>query len=349
MTPLILPLIALMGGFVGALSSAVPLVCIVSSPRLWKKAMFKTIANLSLHESYFLFCCGVAACTNIMDLQVSPAFCAFIQSNNNGMGIGCTIALLILSLERLLTVLYGFRVLVTGWRLTLLLGSSWLGGAGFTGFLFVNNFRRLDAIYGNFTAMPHCQYMALIPVWIRFFSTASILFFYTLIIIVNAIICRIVVRHTRAINQQRRSVDRQLELDDLGAYWGILKIIVINLTVQLPSNVLSVYEIISGDVESVRGLNSATLGLIMVFFGVDGWFFGYYNEELRSRYKSVFCRGKSRPLQLVASAGCAPSQNVTEVHFPMHTAGRASPVASLSGNSTHGLRPTGLRPETSHT
>ncbi|KAF0309064.1 hypothetical protein FJT64_019767 [Amphibalanus amphitrite] len=284
---LVLPLGSMVVGFTGALFSATPAVAILSSASLRRRPMFQTMASLALNETMFLFGCGVVGMLNVTGNAVLPPFwCAVLQGHNTGQAVGSTAALLSLTIERYVAILHGIRYnsLLSRWRLRALLAGSWLVSITWISILAGGMFSQI--LHETGPGPVRCLFLVISPRWVQLLSTGSVFIFCCIIVTLNIIISRVAARHRRAIRQQRSEVGLATE-KNINAYRGVLKVIVIYMVMQTPANVVFLLEVI-GFQQSVAAKN-ITMLLIIVLFSFDGWFFGYSNNELRARYKSLFC------------------------------------------------------------
>ena len=228
----ILPAGTAVVGFLGAASSSVPAVAILTSRSLRNQPMFQTVCNLSVSESWFLFCGGVFGTYNVLGGKMTPFLCGAAQSHNLSIAIGGSTALLVVSVERFLSVVHGLRyqALLTPWRMKILLlfpwfimGVAWVTLTSFASKMILDKFG---------PASLRCRYMDVMPPQLRLAATGTALTIYVLIVLLNVFISRVAARHQRDINHQRQQVGLERQ-ENVSAYWGVLRVTIIYILVQV--------------------------------------------------------------------------------------------------------------------
>ena len=274
-------------GFVGALFSATPAVAILTSETLRRKPMFQTLANLSLNETLFLFGCGIAGLLNVTgNSELTPFWCALLQSHNTGQGVGSTAALLGLTVERYVAILHGLRYneIMSTWRMRALLAASWVVSFVWICMLAAGMWDYMYSKTGDATVK--CLFLAVSPDWVQLLATGSSFVFCCIIIVLNVAISRVAASHERNIQQQRCVVGIDTE-SNIRAYRGVLKVIIIYMVLQTPVSVVFLLEILG--FRQTAAAKNITVILLIALFSFDGWLFGYNNSELRKRYIKLFC------------------------------------------------------------
>ncbi|KAF0292267.1 hypothetical protein FJT64_009732 [Amphibalanus amphitrite] len=285
----ILPMGTMLVGFFGAISFSVPIIAIMTSPSLRRQAMFRTITNLALCETWFLICGGVLGTVNVIGVKLTPVACAVFQSHNLSIGIGSSAALVVVSVERyywsqdkgpgglaLLTPRRLWLLLLAPW---LVMGVSWVTFSTLAAGLMVETFGHSPL---------HCRFLDVMPPPLKLAATGSATVICVLIVVLNGVISRVAVRHQQAISSQLQLVGRDTE-ENVSAYWGVLRVTAIYVLFQTPANLSFLLELVWKEQPPVAiGLSSV---LVVLVYALDGWFFGYFNSKLRARYAKLFgCR-----------------------------------------------------------
>ncbi|XP_043212317.1 olfactory receptor 10H1-like, partial [Amphibalanus amphitrite] len=219
----ILPMGTMLVGFFGAISSSVPIIAIMTSPSLRRQPMFRTITNLALCETWFLICGGVLGTVNVIGVKLTPVACAVFQSHNLSIGIGSSAALVVVSVERYVSVVHGLRysALLTPRRLWLLLLAPWLVmGVSWVTFSTLAAGLMVDT-FGH--SPLHCRFLDVMPPPLKLAATGSATVICVLIVVLNGVISRVAVRHQHAISSQLQLVGRDTE-ENVSAYWGVLRV-----------------------------------------------------------------------------------------------------------------------------
>ena len=226
----VLPLGTMVVGYLGAASSSVPVVAILTSRSLRRQPMFRAVSNLALCETWFLFCGGVLGTVNVVGARMTPQMCAVAQSHNLSVGLGSSAALLVLSVERYVAVVHGLRYqsLLAGRRLWLLLLAPWcVMGVAFFASLAAS---MMVAELGR--APLHCRFLEVMPPPLKLAATGTAMAISLVTIAVNSVISRVAVRHQQAISSQRQLVGLQTQ-ESVSAYWGVLRVTIIYLIFQV--------------------------------------------------------------------------------------------------------------------
>ncbi|XP_043191302.1 olfactory receptor 473-like [Amphibalanus amphitrite] len=281
MTSKVVPVGTILIGYLGAASSSVPILAIVTSRRLRGQPMFRTITNLALCEAWFLLWGGVLGTVNMAGAQMEPHLCAAFLCHNLSVGTGGSVAMLVVSVERYVAVVHGLRysALLTPRRLWLLLLAPW----AVAGAMWLLTGAALLATLGP--APLRCRFLEVMPSRLKLAFSGTIFALCAAIVAVNLVISRVALRHQADIRQQRRQVGRESR-EDVSAYWGVLRVTVVYILFQTPANVVLLLELLWK--QQPPALIAVASVLVLIAFAMDGWFFGYYNAKLRRRYALLF-------------------------------------------------------------
>ena len=233
MTSKLLPIGTIMVGFLGAASSSVPVVAILTSRSLRRQPMFRTISNLALCETWFLFCGGLLGAANVLGVQMTAPLCAAFLCHNLSVGTGGSVAMLVVSVERYVAVVHGLRyqTLLAPLRLRLLLLLPW----AFVCVMWVTTGSLLLAALEP--GPLSCRFVEVMPSELKLIFTGTVFITCMAIVVVNVVISRVALRHQRDINEQRRQVGRD-SVENVSAYWGVLRVTILYIMLQV-SDVIS--------------------------------------------------------------------------------------------------------------
>ena len=270
-----------------SLVSLIPVVVFIGRRKLRRRPMFQMLSNLAVSEHLMSSMTLVVLSLRHWDWKLSKAACSTLMGVRSGLLLAEASALLCISVERHLAVIHGLRyfTLLAGFRRKLLLAAPWLVVAVSTATTAVATFPYLRG------PTSRCLYMMVVPVGIRLAVNCITIAIFLVIIILHEKIRRVAVRHSRQIARQRMSVGLSAEgVERMASYWGIFKAIGLNIAVTVPLCLLYICESAGLDVPK----------LLLDLFGVvsllrstlNGWIFGYWNDEVRGEYSCIRARSE---------------------------------------------------------
>ena len=165
-------------------------------------------------------------------LFAQPVACQLTQYLANCSGLTSAWFVVAFTVERFVAVVHGLRYesLLSGGRMKLLLLFPWCFMALCWGLLAWFAQGIMLEQFG--TAPLRCLFLEVMSPPLKLASSSTIFALCVMVIVLNVFISRVAARHQRNIDRQRLVVGQNTE-ENVSAYWGVLKVIIIYMVFQV--------------------------------------------------------------------------------------------------------------------